>query len=146
MIYNLTIPTNDFISELHKQIEGIDKPYPPTNIWSTKDSTFISMALAGFKKSELEIEIEKNILSVKGNPEKIEPSEELFWRQRHISNKSFVRKFPLTEYAEIKSATYQDGLLTIELIVNIPEDKKAKKYEISYLTDDNLKEKLLEQK
>ena len=130
MLYHLPLPTIDFISELHKQIEGIDKPYPPTNIWSTKDSTFISMALAGFKKQELEIEIDKNILSIRGKPEKEDITGDIVWRQRHISNKSFVRKFPLTEYAEIKSADYSNGLLTIELIVNIPEEKKPKKFEI----------------
>jgi molecular chaperone IbpA len=128
MIYHLPIPTFDFISDLHKQIEEIDKPYPPTNIWSTKDATYISMALAGFKKSELDIEIEKNVLIIKGKPEKDDSTKDITWRQRHISNKSFIRKFPLAEYAEIKSATYNDGLLVVELILNIPEEKKPKKY------------------
>ena len=130
MSYSFSLPTVDFLSDLHKQIEAIDKPYPPTNIWSTKEATYISMALAGFKKSELEIEIEKNILTIRGKPNREETKDDILWRQRHISNKSFVRKFPLMEFAEIKSATYEDGLLVVELILNIPEDKKPKKYEI----------------
>lgn len=126
------LPTKDFISNLNREIENsISVSYPPVNIWSNKESTFISFALAGFKESEIEVMIDNRNLIVKGVRDLNTYEKEVTWHQRHISYKNFTRKFPLAEHAVVKWATYKDGLLTIELQVIIPEDKLPKRIEIN---------------
>jgi molecular chaperone IbpA len=120
--------TTDFIESI---LKAETKPtYPPINQWSDEDgSTFISIALAGFKRSEISVKTDRNILSVVGKKEKVDQSKMKF-SQRNISFKEFKREWTLSEFAVVKSAVYEDGLLTIELVVEVPEDKKPVEIDI----------------
>ena len=105
--------------------------YPPYNIERTGENAYrISMAVAGFGESDLEIEAKENTLLVKGNQQKNEEDEgEMLFRG--IAARNFERRFQLADHVEVRNAHLENGLLHIELVREIPEAMKARKIEIS---------------
>jgi len=98
--------------------------YPPYNVVKVNDDKFVmEFAVAGFKKKDISITTEKNVLSIKA--EKPETSEKEYLH-RGIAARKFNRSFTLPEYFEVESAGFEDGILYIDLIRNIPEEKKPK--------------------
>jgi molecular chaperone IbpA len=98
--------------------------YPPYNVVKVNDDKFVmEFAVAGFKKKDISITTEKNVLSIKA--EKPETSEKEYLH-RGIAARKFSRSFTLPEYFEVESAGFEDGILYIDLIRNIPEEKKPK--------------------
>jgi molecular chaperone IbpA len=106
--------------------------YPPYNIVKeTEDRFAIEVAVAGFSEGEVSIELENRVLTIAGNKihDLDNPKEYL---HRGISNRNFVREFTLAEHVEVKSATNENGVLTIQLERLVPEEHKPKKIAISY--------------
>jgi molecular chaperone IbpA len=106
--------------------------YPPYNIVKeTEDRFAIEVAVAGFSEGEVSIELENRVLTIAGNKihDLDNPKEYL---HRGISNRNFVREFTLAEHVEVKSATNENGVLTINLERIVPEEHKPKKIAISY--------------
>ena len=98
--------------------------YPPYNVVKINDDKLVmEFAVAGFKKKDISITTEKNVLSIKA--EKPEASEKEYLH-RGIAARKFNRSFTLPEYFEVESAGFEDGILYIDLIRNIPEEKKPK--------------------
>jgi molecular chaperone IbpA len=106
--------------------------YPPYNIERTgEDSYRISMAVAGFSDSEIEIQSHRNVLSVKGERKEEgngEGSEVIY---RGIAARSFERRFQLADHVEVTGAALKNGLLHIELKRNVPEELKPRKIAIT---------------
>lgn len=113
------------------QPEG-GQTYPPYNIERTgEDSYRISMAVAGFSETEIDIEAHRNVLTVKGeraNDQTGEGSEILY---RGIAARSFERRFQLADHVEVNGANLKNGLLHIDLKRNVPEELKPRKIEIA---------------
>jgi molecular chaperone IbpA len=110
--------------------------YPPYNVirhgdGSVTDEYLLEFAVAGFKKKNIKIRVEKNILSVTGEmPErKFEDGEG--YLHKGIAGRKFSRSFTLPEYVEVSGAEMEDGILYINLIKEIPEEKKPKEITIS---------------
>ena len=106
--------------------------YPPYNIVKeTEDRFAIEVAVAGFSEGEVSIELENRVLTIAGNKihDLDNPKEYL---HRGISSRNFVREFTLAEHVEVKSATNENGVLTIELERIVPEEHKPKKIAINY--------------
>ena len=100
--------------------------YPPYNIIKTaKNSYNIEFALAGFSKADLEIELTNGELTIKSK-KKDESEKNLNLIHQGISQRSFVRKFTLSDEILVKNAEMKDGMLTIKLERFIPESKKPK--------------------
>jgi molecular chaperone IbpA len=98
--------------------------YPPYNVVKVNDEKFVmEFAVAGFKKDEISVNTEKNVLSIKA--EKPETDEKNYLH-KGIATRKFSRSFTLPEYFEVESAGFEDGILYIDLIRNIPEEKKPK--------------------
>jgi len=98
--------------------------YPPYNVVKINDDKLVmEFAVAGFKKKDISITTEKNVLSIKA--EKPEASEKEYLH-KGIAARKFSRSFTLPEYFEVESAGFEDGILYIDLIRNIPEEKKPK--------------------
>ena len=113
------------------QPEG-GQTYPPYNIERTgEDSYRISMAVAGFSDSEIEIEAHRNVLTVKGErtPEQNGEGSEVLYRG--IAARSFERRFQLADHVEVNGANLKNGLLHIDLKRNIPEEMKPRKIAIA---------------
>ena len=106
----------------------INPAYPPYNIKKISDDKFtIEMALSGFKKSELNVTLDKNILHISGYNDQ---DTDVKYLHKGISNKNFNRKFTLDEYIEVEDVKFENGLLSVELVKKIPEDEKPLEFKI----------------
>lgn len=115
--------------KLHDDITKNIPNYPPYNIKKVDDKKYvIEMAVAGFSKSEIEIEFADDKLIVKGNAKEDQAQDYLF---KGIAARNFVRTFALNDQVEIKGAGLLNGMLQIALERIIPEHKKSKKIEVS---------------
>ena len=104
--------------------------YPPYNIVKMDDTNYaIQIAVAGFGKDDIEIETKENILSIKSK-EKGEVVDETTYLHKGISNRSFKRTFTISDDVIVKGATFENGLLNVELERIIPEEKKPRLIEI----------------
>jgi molecular chaperone IbpA len=103
--------------------------YPPYNIERLgEDSYQISLAVAGFSPDEISITAEQNVVTIEGNkPEKAERE----FLYRGISTRHFKRQFNLADYVQVKNASFDNGLLQIELVREIPEAMKPRKIAIN---------------
>ena len=103
--------------------------YPPYNIERLgEDSYQISLAVAGFSPDEISITAEQNVVTIEGNkPEKAERE----FLYRGISTRHFKRQFNLADYVQVKDASFDNGLLQIELVREIPEAMKPRKIAIN---------------
>lgn len=105
--------------------------YPPYNIKKVDETRYvIELAVAGFGKSEIDIELQEGLLRVTGKCDSPESTEYLY---KGIAERGFKREFTLADNVEVKSSTLVNGMLKIWLEAFIPEEKKAKKIDI---TDD----------
>jgi molecular chaperone IbpA len=103
--------------------------YPPYNIERLgEDSYHISLAVAGFSPDEISITAEQNVITIEGN--KPEKSERQFL-YRGISTRHFKRQFNLADYVQVKNAAFDNGLLKIELVREIPEAMKPRRIAIN---------------
>ena len=109
---------------------------PPCNIERLgEDSYQISLAVAGFSPEEISITAEQNVVTIEGN--KPESAERQFL-YRGISTRHFKRQFNLADYVQVKNASFDNGLLKIELVREIPEAMKPRRIIINgALTSDN---------
>lgn len=108
---------------LRSQKTGVG--FPPYDIETTGDDRYaITLAVAGFEESELDIQVEKGVLSVRGR--KADESEEKSYLFRGIANRSFERKFNLADHIEVREASLRNGLLTINLVKEVPEAMKPR--------------------
>jgi molecular chaperone IbpA len=114
--------------------------YPPYNLKKIDENKYIiEMAVAGFAKQDLEIEIADDKLIIKGNVKSGEPAEETSeegnWTwplmlHQGLAQRPFTRTFSLADNVEIKGASLLNGILKIVLESIIPEHKKPKKIDI----------------
>lgn len=103
--------------------------YLPYNIERTgEDHYWISLALAGFKPEEVTITAEQNVLTVEGHKAEKDGHQYLY---QGISARPFRRVFNLADYVEVKSATFEGGLLKIELLREVPEAMKPRQIAIN---------------
>ena len=106
--------------------------YPPYNIIKESDDAYIiELAIAGFKQDDIEIEMEKNVLTVK-SVESEEPKVVPEYLHKGISARSFTRSFTLADHVEVLGATMQDGILAIQLQRKVPEALQPRKIAIEY--------------
>lgn len=102
--------------------------YPPYDIELLEENRYaITLAVAGFAESELELVVEKGTLVVKG---KKADQEERKFLHHGIAHRGFERKFNLADFVEVVGASLNNGLLTIELKKEVPEELKPRKIEI----------------
>ena len=99
--------------------------YPPYNIQKTEDFKFeIEMALAGFDKKDIEIEVADGVLAIKSVKDKDTGSTDEHTLYKGISQRNFTRKFTLADDIVVNGAELKDGMLTISLERIVPEAKK----------------------
>lgn len=131
-----TFDTNKFLpysvgfDSLFDKLFDIDldksNSYPPYNISKLDDNNYIiEMALAGFNKDNVEVELANSELTVRSKKKNNSDKNPNLIHQG-ISHRSFVRKFTLSEEIIVKNAEMKDGMLTVKLEKFIPENKKPK--------------------
>jgi molecular chaperone IbpA len=105
--------------------------YPPFDLIKEGDNEYrIQLAVAGFKSDEIDITAQQNVLIVSGR--KTDESEEkgTDFIYRGIANRSFERRFALADHIQVKGADLKDGMLSIDLVREIPEAMKPRKIDI----------------
>ncbi|PHV12416.1 Hsp20 family protein [Chitinimonas sp. BJB300] len=103
--------------------------YPPYNIELLGEDEYrISMAVAGFERSELEIEAENDVLKVIGRKQRSEAKST--YLHRGIASRDFEHRFRLAEHVKVAGASLDNGLLNIQLVREVPEALKPRKIAI----------------
>jgi molecular chaperone IbpA len=122
--------TYDRIAKMHDDLTKNIPNYPPYNIRKLDDNCYvIEIAVAGFSKSEIEVEFADDKLIVRGNAQ--DDNDATNWLYKGIATRNFTRTFALDDKIEIKGAAMINGMLKIALEKIIPEHKKPKKIEVS---------------
>ena len=107
----------------------VTNSYPPYDILKDDDYNFkIEMALAGFSKKDIEVEVAENLLTIKSVRENNQDSKNVY---KGISYRKFTREFTIADDIEVKDAKLEDGLLTIQLERIVPDEKKPKLIKIT---------------
>lgn len=121
----------DRIANLMEQAGRLDQApgYPPFNIEQVGEDTFrIELAVAGFSEDELHIEYKQNALIVSGRRAPVEEARRFL--HRGIAERNFERRFGLADHVRVAGANLEHGLLTIELVRELPEALKPRKIQI----------------
>jgi molecular chaperone IbpA len=106
-----------------------DSAYPPYDIEKTGEDAYrITMAVAGFAQDDLDISLKENVLTIKAKGS--EEEEERTFLHRGIAKRSFERRFQLADTIRVDGASFENGLLNIELAREVPEHKKERRIEI----------------
>ncbi|MEK6637751.1 MAG: Hsp20 family protein [Pseudomonadota bacterium] len=117
------------VLEHNARATATDSNYPPYDIEKSGDDSYrITIAVAGFTRDEIEVTAHQNLLTVAAR--KAEPaqgSETPRYVHRGIANRAFERRFQLADYVRVDAAYVADGLLTIDLVREVPEAVKPRK-------------------
>lgn len=106
--------------------------YPPHNVIKTGDNTVtIEVAVAGFAEGEIDISVDKHVLTIAGARKTQEDSEHEYLH-RGISSRDFRHSFTLADHVEVKSASIRNGILSVHLEREVPEEAKPKAIAITY--------------
>lgn len=103
--------------------------YPPYNIEKVADDAYrVTLAVAGFAQSDIDVEVRDGTLVVKG--EKAEPETATTYLHRGIAGRAFERRFQLAEHVQVSGASLVNGLLTVDLVREVPEALKPRRIEV----------------
>jgi molecular chaperone IbpA len=137
--------SNNDLSPLYRTLVGFDRintlldqamrqdaapGYPPFNIEQVSDDAFrIELAVAGFREEDLDIEFRQNTLTVAGRRGPTEEARK--YLHRGIAERNFERRFSLADHVRVDGARLENGLLTIELVRELPEAMKPRRISIA---------------
>jgi len=127
-LWRSTIGFDRIFDLLDETQHTVEEHYPPYNIERLGEDHYqISLALAGFSPDEIAITAEQNVLTVEGRKADEDKRDYLY---RGISAKGFKRQFNLADYVQVKTAAFDNGLLRIELVRELPETMKPRQIPI----------------
>ena len=105
--------------------------YPPFDLIKEGENEYrIQLAVAGFKPDEIDITAQQNVLVVSGHKSDQSEDKGNDFIYRGIANRSFERRFALADHIQVRGAELKDGLLSVELVREIPEAMKPRKIDI----------------
>ncbi|WP_291078682.1 Hsp20 family protein [Hyphomonas sp.] len=128
-----TVVGFDRLASMIDQASRLDgsQGYPPYNIERVDDNAFaIEIAVAGFTEDDLDIETKEGLLTVAGKRGESEDGEGRNYLHRGIAQRSFIRRYQLADHVIVTGANLQHGVLRIDLVRELPEEKKPRKIEI----------------
>lgn len=136
-IHKFGIGFDSILDELMRvNAQQTNTNYPPYNIVKHSEDAFaIELAVAGFREGDINITLEKNVLTIKGEQaHEIDQdvNEVVEYVHRGISARSFTRTFTLADYVEVVGASAENGILKIQLERQVPEEQKPKTVAITY--------------
>lgn len=117
----------DRLFNMLDQATGFDNEstYPPYNIERTGENAYrITLAVAGFTSEDLKLEVKEQTLTVSG--EKAAETSEKTYLHRGIAARAFERRYQLADHVDVTGANFENGLLHIDLVRNVPESKKPR--------------------
>ena len=125
---NMTVGFDNIFDQL-STLSDFDIPnYPPYNIKKIEKENYqLEMALAGFSKDEIDVEVKENTLTISA---RTSDKEEDSFVHQGIARRAFKRRWTLAEHLEVDDAKLKDGILIVEMKLNLPEEKKPKTIKI----------------
>ena len=129
-LYPSFVGFDNIFNELERLVEGTQPApsFPPHNILKVNDTNYVvELAVAGFGKDEIDIQLEDGNLIIKGEKKDKEGLEYVY---RGIATRAFTKKIRLMETIEVRGAEFKDGILRIGLENVIPDHKKPRKIQI----------------
>lgn len=106
--------------------------YPPFNLERIEENHYrITIAVAGFAADEIDITAQQNLLLVSGRKGEADAGRERAFLHLGIANRSFERRFELADFVQVRDAELANGLLTIDLVREVPEAMKPRKIAIN---------------
>ena len=125
---NMTVGFDDIFDQLSSLSQYEIPNYPPYNIKKVdKDKYQLDMALAGFSKDDVKVEIKENTLTVSASSS---DKEDDSFVHKGIAKRAFKRQWTLAEHLEVGDAKLKDGVLTVDMKLNLPEEKKPRTIKI----------------
>ncbi len=122
---------NDLFEAAFENATSEGSTYPPYNIEKRGENSYrITMAVAGFKREELDIVVQNDELTISGATRESEEDSDVEYLHKGIATRAFSRKFSLSDYMEVKGAELVDGLLLVDLEREVPEASKPRAIEI----------------
>lgn len=123
----------DIFRQMDQMFDQKTRSYPPYNILrdpEDEDAYIIELAVAGFERDQLNVEVKESILTIstKNLPEYEDASAYI---HKGIARRNFTRKFALAEHMVVKEAELENGILHIYLLRELPEEKRARTIDIS---------------
>ena len=130
-LYRSAIGFDRLAQLMDNALRGDAQPsYPPYNIELVEQDKYkITMAVAGFERSELDIEVEQDSLKITGRKQR--PATQLTYLHRGIAARDFEHRFQLAEHVKVVGANLENGLLSIDLVREIPEAMKPRRVSIN---------------
>jgi len=133
---NLNVPRSLFVGfdtlfedleRIHQSAKSGNDNYPPHNIVRIDEEKFlIELAVAGFKESDINVEVKDGILKIVGEVAK----DERDYAFKGISSRKFEKSFRLSEFVVIDGADFEDGILVVYARVELPEEKRPRKIKL----------------
>lgn len=106
--------------------------YPPYNVVKHSEDKFvIELAVAGFREGDINVSVDKNVLTIQGE-QSVELNSNVEYLHRGISARSFARNFTLADHVEVTGATVENGILSVSLERQVPEELQPKKIAITF--------------
>jgi molecular chaperone IbpA len=119
---------NRELSRLNSAHKTNSQSYPPYDLLKLDEDTYkISLAIAGFSREDIDVSVDNRTLIIKGEIAELIDAEVV---HKGIAGRKFVRSFALGEYMEVSSAELKDGMLHINVVRTVPEEKKPKTIKI----------------
>jgi len=129
----LTVGFDDAVKQLEKfakSSSAFSQAYPPYNIVKLSETKYaIELAVAGFAKQDIEIELKDDVLVINGKVV-TENSDTVEYLYKGVANRAFTRKFNVAETIEVKGAKLYNGMLMVFLENVVPDHKKPQKIDI----------------
>ena len=118
---------NDLFETMLNDADERFDAYPPYNIEKVGESGYqITLAVAGFSEADLDITVQDDTLKVSGKKHTESDENDRSWLHRGIASRAFERTFRLADYIRVDDANLENGLLSISLIREVPEEKKPR--------------------
>jgi len=126
----LSIGFDSLFDDFDRLLDTPAPSYPPYNLIKSKDGENykIQLALAGWSKDSVDVEVKENTLTVKSKKDEVENNDEYLYKG--ISTRSFERSWTLSDEMKVQGAKFENGLLEISLEKIIPEEKKPRTIDI----------------
>ena len=119
------------LDEMSNALTGRNTSFPPYNIKQLNDDRYqIEMAVAGFSKGDLKIELANNQLTIEGSQQSSDESNDANYLYKGIAARQFRQSFALEDHVKVLGSELKDGVLKIELERQIPDEMKPRTIEI----------------
>ena len=127
-LWRTTVGFDRLFDLINNEVPNVQDTYPPYDIVRTGEESYrVTLALAGFAPEQITVTAQQNRLTVTGTRGENTRQEYLY---QSIAARPFERNFSLADHVEVEAATFDNGLLHIDLVRKVPEAMKPRRIEI----------------